>query len=1393
MKWILIKGVEKMLLSICMMIKDEEKNLERCLNSLVRLRKKIASELIIIDTGSKDSSPDIARRYTDKVYFHNWNNNFSEMRNISISYAKGKWIFIIDADEELRSYDEIIKFFLSDEYKKYNAATILCKNIMGTSEYNTIALVTPRLFKNDENFKYVGAVHNAPIYTKPIKNMKDILYHYGYLTIDKELVEKKFKRTSTLLLNELEKEPNNVYYRYQLSVSYFSHGDYKEAFSECFRAYEYIKTAKLNIRSYFYIYPHLVKCLIMLKNYEEAKEICKEAIGVEKEQLDIYCYLGEVLVALKEYDEAIDAFNKYLQLVRNYDNLSIINDSMMYFEKLSFVEKAYHYLAIIYYNKKAYEKVLEYSHLIKIKEIVKDSIPLFIESFLRLDRYKELYDYYEDIVSKDTELNEFFCDFLEKVTVNTKYDDLGEIFIAFSAGDNNYSILNKFRAAILNDQPLETNKLKNYIESLELNALPDHYGDILLYFIKFKIELFSILLFAKEINIIRYLIYLSKKDKDIYEKIYTYLDLYREYDGFQYTRINKVFYKFLLASGNYGDDRYKEIFMKYIESGIRYIAFVYSKEVIEHELIAEIKNNEEGFLIYVKKAFELRDIDKIGYVRYLKKALYIYPEMKQGITLLIDEEFNEKESRDEKFDSLNEEMLKYKKIIKDNYKTMLDRNELSEAEKLLKDYMSLDPKDEEIASMEKMLEIKKLQTGEEKSVLLLCHFYSIYMKEFLIHLNQKLNLNIAVMTMDKSYNQNIPHGIINNLYVYNDIHGLINLLKTQKKYEIIHVHFLTPFYGDLAKEIRAACSKLIITIWGSDFYRTTKADKEKQRKLIEAADIITFDNEVTLNEFANYYGKDYVKKSCINRFGLTALEYIKAIENVEKDKIKEKLNIPKDAIVISCGYNANSAHNHLQIIASINEVKNKLPQNIYYIFPMTYSRDEEYCSRVKKQLIDSKLNYIILENFINFNEIADYTKVTDIMVQLQTTDTLSASMQEHMYSGNIIITGSWLPYKPFKDIGVYFLEVSSVDKIGKKLVEVIEDINIHKQRCKKNTNLIRNFSSWENTVMDWIKIYNEYENRSVEKFNHSAYWDLRYSKKFDIEASGYMGLGTIYNKYLYKSRLDVLDYIIRTAFNNLKGKKVLELGPGTGYFTDYFLKAEPQYYCGIDISKNVVALLSKKHKKAKFISGDISENISFQKGKTFDLIFASDVLLHLTEDEKFKEAIHNITLSLEAEGFYVGIEPISMTNFKTNSPHNRIIEYNELIRILESENLSLLAMIPVTFFMDYPFDSGIMKEEGKEASELFDQIYNYYLNSTDSNVEKEKVAQSIYNLDKLCLLKYGVGLSNKVILLQKKINDNVNNKWSFELSNIWKAENLELKHPNDKISTKYFEDILKKL
>ncbi|MFN4796229.1 MAG: glycosyltransferase family 2 protein, partial [Pseudanabaena sp.] len=85
------------ILSACLIVKNEEQRLPQCLESLLSL----ADEIIVVDTGSLDRTVAIAKKYQARVFHFAWCDDFSQARNYAIAQAKGKWILVIDADEVL--------------------------------------------------------------------------------------------------------------------------------------------------------------------------------------------------------------------------------------------------------------------------------------------------------------------------------------------------------------------------------------------------------------------------------------------------------------------------------------------------------------------------------------------------------------------------------------------------------------------------------------------------------------------------------------------------------------------------------------------------------------------------------------------------------------------------------------------------------------------------------------------------------------------------------------------------------------------------------------------------------------------------------------------------------------------------------------------------------------------------------------------------------------------------------------------------------------------------------------------------------------------------------------------------------------------------------------------
>lgn len=120
-------------ISLCMIVKNEEKVLARCLNSV----KNIADEIIIVDTGSPDNTKDISKEFAYKVLDFNWIDDFSAARNYSFSKATMDYIFWLDADNIILLEDQI-KFKQLKQSLDQSVDIVMMKYNVGFDENNNI-------------------------------------------------------------------------------------------------------------------------------------------------------------------------------------------------------------------------------------------------------------------------------------------------------------------------------------------------------------------------------------------------------------------------------------------------------------------------------------------------------------------------------------------------------------------------------------------------------------------------------------------------------------------------------------------------------------------------------------------------------------------------------------------------------------------------------------------------------------------------------------------------------------------------------------------------------------------------------------------------------------------------------------------------------------------------------------------------------------------------------------------------------------------------------------------------------------------------------------------------------------------------------------------------------
>ena len=693
-----------MQLSICMMVKNEEKRLDECLIALHPLLKQLDSELIIVDTGSTDNTIEIAKRHTNKVYFHEWNNDFSGMRNITISYANGQWVLIIDGDEVLRDAKPIIDFLKSKEEKKYNTTTIKVKNWVDEESDNYTMLTSFRLFKKDKDFRYEGKVHNQPIYKKPLKNIDAIMEHFGYINTDKDLMDLKFQRTATILNSELEKDPENVYYLYQLAESYGMHKEYEKTLEPAMKAYNLIKEKNINIMEYLYVAIGAAKWNIKNMHLIEAENILKSVLPEAEEYIDVQCYIGYSLFLQNKKREAIPYIEKYLDLADRFEELKSSKNIAVKHDSLSDRFEFMKILAQIYYDLEEYENSLKYCQLYEQNNEIGSARTFIIGSYFKLKEYKNMYDYYTQLkLDGKDELSDEVIEILENLIKSSNDEEIRNISLLFRNENSHYAILCKARIALIDDE--EYLDLADKIYSMNFDDLALYYSDIMLYMIEKKKDLVCWIESAYEESLNRMMIHLisrANKNGNVKTKIWqnpvgilegkvqnlgqlilNYINHFEknstiEDNKIEYYRLYKALSRYPIAAYDLEDDLYKKLFDKYLHYGSLYIEAIYTPSILENENIYHLKGEEEGFLLYMNKAKKIKDHDDIGYIKYLKKALSIF-ELKKGIELLLKEV-------EDKANESNSEMDLLKKQFKENIKMLIKDKMFTQAQELVSQY-----------------------------------------------------------------------------------------------------------------------------------------------------------------------------------------------------------------------------------------------------------------------------------------------------------------------------------------------------------------------------------------------------------------------------------------------------------------------------------------------------------------------------------------------------------------------------------------------------------------------------------------------------------------------------------------------------------------------------------
>ena len=301
--------------SLCMIVKDEEKNLARCLASL----KPVVDEMIVVDTGSSDRSADIAAAFGARVFAYTWNGDFSAARNYSLSKAHGRWILVMDADEALSEWDyPLLQRMLQCSGDRLVAWSVITRTYTNRTEsegWHTNDGSYPeqeqgdgwypgtkvRLFPATQSVRFHGDIHEmveTDLRTLgiPIEQATFVVHHFGELA-DNDRKAKQL-RYYNMGKQKLLENPDNIAAAVELALQ----AGELELFDEALELWDYLLSRGLTSLD---VYFNRSFVLMGLKRFSEASDMALKSLEINPDHKESVYNYGICLLNLAKPDQAV--------------------------------------------------------------------------------------------------------------------------------------------------------------------------------------------------------------------------------------------------------------------------------------------------------------------------------------------------------------------------------------------------------------------------------------------------------------------------------------------------------------------------------------------------------------------------------------------------------------------------------------------------------------------------------------------------------------------------------------------------------------------------------------------------------------------------------------------------------------------------------------------------------------------------------------------------------------------------------------------------------------------------------------------------------------------------------------------------------------------------------
>ena len=311
------RPVAGLTLSLCMIVRDEEEMLPRCLAAIA----PVVDEIVVVDTGSRDATIEIARSYGARVIEHTWTDSFAEARNISFDAATGDWLMFLDADQVLVSEDaERLRALTGHTWRE--AFYLIETSYLGETGDGFAATDNVlRVFRNRPQYRFEGRVHEQITHTLPVYAPGRIqqttvrIRHYGYLEAVRRS-KAKSRRNIDLLLKQADESAPDAFLHFNLGSEYAADGDTAAALTEFERAWSMIVAQGSGV-DFRYVPPlvaRLVEALRQSGRLDEAAALAAEGLRRYPGFTDLVFAQARIAFETGAFDAAREYYRRCIAL-----------------------------------------------------------------------------------------------------------------------------------------------------------------------------------------------------------------------------------------------------------------------------------------------------------------------------------------------------------------------------------------------------------------------------------------------------------------------------------------------------------------------------------------------------------------------------------------------------------------------------------------------------------------------------------------------------------------------------------------------------------------------------------------------------------------------------------------------------------------------------------------------------------------------------------------------------------------------------------------------------------------------------------------------------------------------------------------------------------------------